>query len=120
MLVEKTREEAMKAFLKGKQVRMLVEYDDGSMTVEPMEEMLPEEGIHYLVNVPAVENPEFAEAVADMVQEPREEETVTPPLKGAGGRGYASGRRDQERDRHKACRTGEDDKPDSEGDRGAL
>ena len=29
MLVEMTREEAMKAFLKGKQVRMLVDYDDG-------------------------------------------------------------------------------------------
>lgn len=82
MLVEKTREEAMKAFLKGKQVRMLVDYDDGSMTVGSMEEMLPEEGVHYLVTVPAVDNPELADAVADMVQEPREEETVTPPLRG--------------------------------------
>lgn len=61
MLVEMTREEAMKAFLKGKQVRMLVDYDDGSMTVGSMEEMLPEEGVHYLVTVPAVDNPEFAE-----------------------------------------------------------
>ena len=84
----------------------------------PFEELF--RGVELLADVPAVENPVFAEAVADMVQEPREGETVTPPLKGAGGRGYASGRRDQERDRHKACRTGEDDKPDSEGDRDTL
>ena len=83
MLVEMTREEAMKAFLKGKQVRMLVDYDDGSMTVGSMEEMLPEEGVHYLVTVPAVDNPEFAEAAADMVKKNQvEAETVSPPLRG--------------------------------------
>lgn len=45
--------------------------------------------LELLADVPAVENPEFAQAVADMVQagqkEPSEEESSTPPLRAAGG-----------------------------------
>ena len=46
----------------------------------PFEELF--RGVELLADVPAVESPVFAEAVADMVQGPREEETVPPPLKG--------------------------------------
>lgn len=67
MLVEKSRAEAIKAFLNGKQVRVITEFDDGSMAIELIEEILPEEDTHYLVDVPAVEDPEFRQAVADMV-----------------------------------------------------
>ena len=44
-----------------------------------------------LVDVPAVENPEFKQAVADMIQsdqkqeEPSEKKSNTPPPDGAGG-----------------------------------
>lgn len=60
MLVERSRDEALKAFLRGRKVRVLMEYDDGSLAAEALEEWLPEEDTHYLVNVPAVEKDEFA------------------------------------------------------------
>lgn len=60
MLVEKSRDEALKAFLSGRKVRVLTEYDDGSLMAEALEEWLPEEDTHYLVNVPAVEKEGFA------------------------------------------------------------
>lgn len=60
MLVEKSRDEALKAFLRGRKVRVLMEYEDGSLAAEALEEWLPEEDTHYLVNVPAVEKDEFA------------------------------------------------------------
>lgn len=47
--------------------------------------------LELLVDVPAVENPEFKQAVADMVQpdqkqeESPREESVIPPLRAAGG-----------------------------------
>ena len=62
MLVERSRDEALKAFLRGRKVRVLVEYDDGSLAAEALEEWLPEEDTHYLVNVPAVEVEECREA----------------------------------------------------------
>lgn len=91
MLVEKSRAEAIKAFLNGKQVRVITEFDDGSMAIELIEEILPEEDTHYLVDVPAVEDPEFRQAVADMVhgsdqdavdEKDSVEGDILPPLTG--------------------------------------
>lgn len=66
MLVEKSRAEAIKAFLSGRKVNVLTEFDDGSMAVESIEAILPEEDTRYLVDVPAVEDPEFRQAVEDI------------------------------------------------------
>lgn len=88
MLTERSRDKALEAFLKGRKVIVLSVYDDGSITSERLEDMLPTEDIHYLVDVPAVENPEFKQAVADMVQsgqkqeESTEEKNSTPPQRG--------------------------------------
>ena len=69
MFVEKSREEALKDFLRGKKVIVLVDYDDASLDADLLENMLPEE-FHYLVNVPAIENLEFAEAVKHVTEVP--------------------------------------------------
>lgn len=60
MLVEKSRDEALKAFLGGCKVLVLTEYDDGDMMAEDLARWLTEENTRYLVSVPAVEKEEFA------------------------------------------------------------
>lgn len=55
----------------------------------PFEELF--RNVELLADVPAVENPKFKQAVADMIQsdpkreDPSEEKRSTPPLNGAGG-----------------------------------
>lgn len=101
MLTERSINKALDAFLKGRKVVVVNVYDDGSMDVERLEDILPKEGAHYLVDVPAVENPDFsqtlltkenadhAQAVAAMVhkseqkpEESTEQEPNTPPRRG--------------------------------------
>lgn len=85
MLTEKSRNKALEAFLKGRKVIVMTVFDDGSIAAERLEDILMTEDRHYLVDVPAVENPEFGQAVADMVQSDQkqekssEEESSTPP-----------------------------------------
>ena len=59
----------MKRFLRGRKVLVMydemLEADKPAFTVEPLEEMLKRN--HFLVEVPAVENPDFKEAVHQMV-----------------------------------------------------
>lgn len=92
MLTERSINKALDAFLKGRKVVVVNVYDDGSMDVERLEDILPKEGAHYLVDVPAVENPDFSQTVADMAhgsdqkpEGPTEQESNTPPPDGAGG-----------------------------------
>ena len=59
--------EALKYFMKGRKVLVLNEYDDKSISAERIEDCLPKEA-KYLVDVPAVPNPEFEQAVQDMVE----------------------------------------------------
>lgn len=69
MLIEKTLKEALADYIKGKPVTVLWTRDDGSMDVR-------HSGTgrnHFLVNVPAYHNPEFAQAVAEMVEQNRPE-----------------------------------------------
>lgn len=88
MLTEKTRNKALEAFLKGRKVIAMTVFDDGSIAAERLEDILMTEDRHYLVDVPAVENTEFKQAVADMVQsgqkqeEPAKEKSSTPPQRG--------------------------------------
>ena len=91
MLTERSINKALDAFLKGRKVVVVNVYDDGSIDAEKLEDILPKEGAHYLVDVPAVENPEFKQAVEDMIrpeekqEELPEEKSSPPPLSKAGG-----------------------------------
>lgn len=86
MLTEKSRNKALEAFLKGRKVIVMTVFDDGSIAAERLEDILMTEDRHYLVDVPAVENPEFGQAVAEMVgqkqEEPAKEKSSTPPPTG--------------------------------------
>lgn len=75
MLTEMSLKEALKYFIKGRKVLVLNEYDDKSISAERIEDCLPKEA-KYLVDVPAVPNPEFEQAVQDMV-EPDQNENDT-------------------------------------------
>lgn len=68
MLVERPVKEALKDYLKGKKVVVIMEYPDGSTELMKMEDILTQENSHYLVDVPAVMNPDFEAAVQDMIK----------------------------------------------------
>lgn len=67
MLIEKTLKEALADYIKGKPVTVLWTKEDGSMDVRLLSDILEQEENHFLVNVPAYHNPEFAQAVVEMV-----------------------------------------------------
>ena len=69
MLIEKTLKEALADYIKGKPVTVLWTRDDGSMDVRLLSDILEQEENHFLVNVPAYHTPEFAQAVAEMVEQ---------------------------------------------------
>lgn len=75
MYTEMSLKEALKYFMKGRKVLVLNEYDDKSISAERIEDCLPKEA-KYLVDVPAVPNPEFEQAAQDMV-EPDQNENDT-------------------------------------------
>lgn len=75
MYTEMSLKEALKYFMKARKVLVLNEYDDKSISAERIEDCLPKEA-KYLVDVPAVPNPEFEQAVQDMV-EPDQNENDT-------------------------------------------
>lgn len=76
---DKSLKEALLAFSQGKKVLVLTEYDDGSMDIDNMEKYFTE-NTTFFVEVPAVENPEFAKALADMVETGKRQRPV-PELK---------------------------------------
>ena len=84
MLTEMSLKEALKYFVKGRKVLVLNEYDDKSISAERIEDCLPKEA-KYLVDVPAVPNPEFEQAAQDMVEPDQNENdaeggrTAPPP-----------------------------------------
>lgn len=75
MLAEMSLKEALKYFMKGRKVLVLNKYDDKSISAERIEDCLPKKA-KYLVDVPAVPNQEFEQAVQDMV-EPDQNENDT-------------------------------------------
>ena len=76
---DKSLKEAMLAFSQGKKVLVLTEYDDGSMAIDNLEKYFTE-NTTFFVEVPAIENPEFAKALADMVEAGKRQKPV-PELK---------------------------------------
>lgn len=73
MYTEMSLKEALEHFSKGRKVLVLNEYDDKSISAERIEDCLPKEA-KYLVDVPAVLNPEFEQAVQDMVESDQDED----------------------------------------------
>lgn len=85
MLVEKNLKEALEYYIKGKPVTALWIGEDGSMKAMPLSDILNQPENHFLVDVPAVPNPEFEQAVQDMVEPDQNEndaegdEQLPPP-----------------------------------------
>lgn len=72
MYIEKSLKEALEDYMLGRPVTVLWTGDDGGMNAMRLSDLLEQEENHYLVNVPAVANPEFEQAVREM------EESVQP------------------------------------------
>ncbi len=92
MLQEMKLEDALKRFLRGRKVLVMydetLEADKPAFTVEPLEEMLKRN--RFLVEVPAVENPDFKEAVHQMAASEK-----LPPPRARSGRNRGSAYEDQ-------------------------
>ncbi len=97
MYIEKSLKEALEDYMLGRPVTVLWTGNDGGMNAMRLSDLLEQEENHYLVNVPAVANPEFEQAVREMEEsaqpDPEEiiqavyetQESITPP-NGAGGK----------------------------------
>lgn len=91
MYIEKSLKEALEDYILGRPVTVLWTGKDGGMNAMRLSDLLEQEENHYLVNVPAVANPEFEQAVREMEEsaqpEPEEiiqavhetQESITPP-----------------------------------------
>lgn len=98
MLVEKSSKEALEYYIKGKPVTALWIGEDGGMNAMLLSDILDRPENHFLVDVPAVVNPDFEQAVQEMTGtdqvDPEEiiqavyetQESITPPPNGAGGK----------------------------------
>ena len=94
MYIEKPMKEALEDYMLGRPVTVLWTGNDGGMNAMRLSDLLEQEENHYLVNVPAVANPEFEQAVREMeesaqpepeeilqaVHDPQEEPEDCPPL----------------------------------------
>ncbi|MGN0422674.1 MAG: hypothetical protein ACI4EY_08060 [Lachnospiraceae bacterium] len=67
MFTERPVKDALKDYIKGKKVIVVSEFDDGSLDIQKIEDILPQDNFHYLVDVPAVSNPDFEQAVRNMI-----------------------------------------------------
>lgn len=100
MLVEKNLKEALEYYIKGKPVTAFWIGEDGSMKAMPLSDILNQPENHFLVDVPAVVNPDFEQAVQEMTEadqvDPEEiiravhetQESITPPPQRSRKRGW--------------------------------
>ena len=75
MLVEKSVKEALMDYAKGRKVVVLQCSEDGKMDANLLSDFLEYDNNKYLVDVPAVIDPEFEAAVQDMM---KGSEVITP------------------------------------------
>lgn len=75
MLVEKSAKEALMDYAKGRKVVVLQCDEKGRIDANLLSDFFEDENNKYLVDVPAVINPEFEASVQDMMKGP---ETITP------------------------------------------
>lgn len=104
MLVEKSLKEALEYYIKGKPVTALWIGEDGGMNAMPLSDILDQPENHFLVDVPAVVNPDFEQAVQEMTEadqvDPEEiiravhetQESITPPREAGGKDGRRNDR----------------------------
>lgn len=104
MLVEKNLKEALEYYIKGKPVTALWIGEDGSMNAMLLSDILDQPENHFLVDVPAVVNPDFEQAVQEMTEadqvDPEEiiravhetQESITPPDEAGREDGRRNGR----------------------------
>lgn len=104
MYIEKSLKEALEDYILGRPVTVLWTGNDGGMNAMRLSDLLEQEENHYLVNVPAVANPEFEQAVREMEEsvqpEPEEiiqavyetQESITPPREAGGKDGRRNDR----------------------------
>lgn len=104
MLVEKNLKEALEYYIKGKPVTALWIGEDGSMNAMPLSDILDQPENRFLVDVPAVVNPDFEQAVQEMTEadqvDPEEiiravhetQESITPPREAGGKDGRRNDR----------------------------
>lgn len=78
MYIEKSLKEALEDYMLGRPVTVLWTGNDGGMNAMKLSDLLEQEENHYLVNVPAVANPEFERAVQEMEEsaQPEPEEII--------------------------------------------
>ncbi len=78
MYIEKSLKEALEDYMLGRPVTVLWTGNDGGMNAMRLSDLLEQEENHYLVNVPAVANPEFEQAVREMEEsaQPAPEEII--------------------------------------------
>lgn len=104
MLVEKNLKEALEYYIKGKPVTALWMGEDGSMNAMPLSDILDQPENHFLVDVPAVVNPDFEQAVQEMTEADQvdleeiiravheTQESITPPREAGGKDGRRNDR----------------------------
>lgn len=104
MLVEKSLKEALEYYIKGKPVTALWIGEDGGMNAMPLSDILDQPENHFLVDVPAVVNPDFEQSVQEMTGtdqvDPEEiiravhetQESITPPREAGGKDGRSNDR----------------------------
>lgn len=78
MFQEMNLKDALKKYIAGKKVLCLQIYEDGRIDANDLSDFLEGKQLHYLVDVPAVKNPDFEEAVQKMVSQ---EKPKSPPTK---------------------------------------
>lgn len=73
MYIEKSLKEALEDYMLGRPVTVLWTGDNGGMNAMRLSDLLEQEENHYLVDVPAVANPEFEQAVREMEESAQSE-----------------------------------------------
>lgn len=68
MYIEKSLKEALEDYMLGRPVTVLWTGNDGGMNAMRLSDLLEQEENHFLVDVPAVVNPDFEQAVQEMTE----------------------------------------------------
>lgn len=104
MYIEKSLKEALEDYMLGRPVTVLWTGNDGGMNAMRLSDLLEQEENHFLVDVPAVVNPDFEQAVQEMTEadqvDPEEiiqavhetQESITPPREAGGKDGRRNDR----------------------------
>lgn len=80
MLIEKDVKSALEDYVKGRKVTVLTVEESGKMDAGLLSDFLENKDFHFLVDVPAYENPDFSAAVRDMMAGGSSgEESPAPP-----------------------------------------